>query len=222
MASLHYDTTDRLRHLPFASAAALRENVITAMNVFITRTPAEFDEAYERLRHANALGCDTETSGLNSRFAKLYSIQFSDGDFNVLVPLSEGIEMGRLADILADAAITKIFHNAKFDLDFLGAASVPVANVFDTMIAEKVLTRGANQSASLAETLYRYFAVDLDKAQRAKFTGNWDGIWTDDLVDYALADVVHLPRLMHEQNAWLNKLGLTEAFAAQMWKLNEK
>jgi hypothetical protein len=35
------------------------------------------------------------------------------------------------------------------------------------MIAEKVLTKGAGQSASLAETLYRYFAVDLDKSQRA-------------------------------------------------------
>ena len=41
------------------------------------------------------------------------------------------------------------------------------------MVAEKVLTRGANQSASLAETLYRYFAVDLDKAPRAKFTIAW-------------------------------------------------
>ena len=67
------------------------------------------------------------------------------------------------------------------------------------MIAEKVLTHGANQSASLAETLYRYFAVDLDKSQRAKFNRRWNGIWTDELVDYALSDVVHLPRLMQEQ-----------------------
>ncbi len=206
-------------HVVFASVAALRENVAADMNVFITRTADEIAEAYERLATADALGCDTETSGLNSKFAKLYSIQFSDGDFNVLVPLSEGVEMGKLADILADPAVTKIFHNAKFDLDFLTAAGVPVANVFDTMIAEKILTRGANQSASLAETLYRYFAVDLDKAQRAKFTRNWDGIWTDELVDYALADVVHLPKLMHEQNEWLEKLGLTDEFANQMKKI---
>ena len=113
----------------------------------------------------------------------------------------------------------KIFHNAKFDLEFLRENGYPVANYFDTMIAEKVLTRGANQSASLAETLYRYFAVDLDKSQRAKFNRRWDGIWTDELVDYALSDVVHLPRLMLEQMAWLQKLGLTEEFEDQLNKI---
>ena len=87
------------------------------------------------------------------------------------------------------------------------------------MIAEKVLTRGANQSASLAETLYRYFAVDLEKSHRTKFTSNWNGIWTDELVDYALSDVVHLPRLMLEQNNWMSKLGLVEEFSTQMNKI---
>lgn len=178
------------------------------MDVFITRTEAELAEAFERLRTAAALGCDTETSGLSPTSGRLYSVQFSDGEFNVLVPVSEGIGLGPLADILADEGIIKIFHNARFDLDFLSAAGHRVCNVFDTMIAEKVLTRGANQSASLAETLYRYFAVDLDKTQRAKFTRKWDGIWTDELVDYALSDVVHLPRLMAEQNEWLERLGL--------------
>src|SRR6202008_3852438 len=132
------------------------------------------------------------------------------------VPISEGVSLGRLADILALDSIVKIFHNAKFDLEFLGENGYQVANVFDTMIAEKVLTRGANQSASLAETLYRYFAVDLDKSQRAKFSRRWDGIWTDELVDYALSDVIHLPRLMAEQTAWLEKLGLSDECESQL------
>lgn len=190
------------------------------MNVHIIRTPQEIDEACERLSTASVLGCDTETSGLSPKFGKLYSIQFSDGDFNVLVPLSEGIELNRFAPILDDPAIIKVFHNAKFDLEFLKANGNTVTNVFDTMIAEKVLTRGANQSASLAETLYRYFAIDLDKSQRAKFTKKWDGIWTDDLVYYALSDVVHLPPLMKEQQAWLEKLGLAGNFSTEMAKLN--
>jgi DNA polymerase-1 len=189
------------------------------MEVFITRTETEFEEAYDRLAKAEVLGCDTETSGLSAKYGKLYSIQFSDGDFNVLVPLSEGIAMGRFADLLADPAIAKVFHNAKFDLEFLTTAGLSVENVFDTMIAEKVLTRGANQSASLAETLYRYFAIDLDKSQRAKFTKKWDGVWTDDLVNYALSDVVHLPLLMREQLAWLEKLNLQAEYSDQIAKL---
>src|SRR5690606_36478688 len=191
---------------------------VRGMDVCITRTAQEIDEACERLAGAAALGCDTETSGFNSRVGRLYSIQFSDGEFNVLVPLSEGVEMGRFGDLLDDERIVKIFHNARFDMEFLTAAGYAVRNVFDTMIAEKVLTRGANQSASLAETLYRYFAVDLDKAPRAKFTRKWDGVWTDELVEYALSDVVHLPRLMLEQQQWIKRLGLSEEFTIQTAK----
>ena len=188
------------------------------MEVCITRTDAEIEAACARLAGAAALGCDTETSGFNSRVGRLYSIQFSDGDFNVLVPLSEGVEMGRFAELLADERVVKIFHNAKFDLEFLTAGGYQVTNIFDTMVAEKVLTRGANQSASLAETLYRYFAVNLDKAPRAKFTKKWDGVWTEELVQYALSDVVHLPMLMREQVLWMKRLGLEGEFESQMKK----
>jgi DNA polymerase I len=190
------------------------------VNILVARTLEEIDHAYERLSSAEALGCDTETSGLSARYGKLFSIQFSDGDFNVLVPMSEQVAIGRLAEILENEQIVKIFHNAKFDLDFLREVGQTVNNVFDTMIAEKVLTRGANQSASLAETLYRYFAVDLEKSHRTKFTNNWNGIWTDELVDYALSDVVHLPRLMLEQREWMGRLGLTEEFSTQMGKIS--
>lgn len=127
--------------------------------------------------------------------------------------------MGRLGALLEEPQITKIFHNAKFDLDFLRERGHHVSNVFDTMIAEKVLTRGAGQSISLAETLYRYFAIDLDKSQRAKFNKNWNGIWTDELVDYALSDVVYLPLLMHEQIEWMKRLDLTGEFERQMRKI---
>lgn len=188
------------------------------MEVFITRTEQEIEAAVDRLGKAAVLGCDTETSGFNSRVGKLFSIQFSDGEYNVLVPLSEGVAMGRFAELLAADSIVKIFHNAKFDLEFLTAAGHTVNNVYDTMIAEKVITRGANQSSSLAETLYRYFAVDLDKSQRAKFNRKWDGVWTDDLVNYALSDVVHLPRLREEQVAWMERLGLNDDFNQQISK----
>lgn len=186
------------------------------MEHFITRSETEIRFACDRLCDSKVIGCDTETSGLSPKVGKIYSVQFSDGQFNVLVPLSEGIGLGPLAGLLADPNIVKVFHNARFDLDFLRACGHPVENVFDTMIAEKVLTRGADQSSSLAETLYRYFAVDLDKTQRAKFTRNWDGVWTEELITYALSDVVHLPTLMQQQSEWIEKLGLNDVYLEQL------
>lgn len=189
------------------------------MKVLVARSQLAIEAAYETLSKAEVLGCDTETSSLSARHGKLFSVQFSDGDFNVLVPLSENVPMGALASLLENPHITKVFHNAKFDLEFLRENSLPVENFFCTMIAEKVLTKGAGQSVSLAETLYRYFAVDLDKSQRAKFNRNWDGVWTKELVEYALSDVVHLPKLMTEQKLWLEKLGMMKEFTKQVQRI---
>ena len=189
------------------------------MKNLVARQPKEIEFAYEKLSVSPAIGCDTETSSLSARNGKIFSVQFSDGDFNVLVPTSEGVSLGKLAAILENREIVKIFHNAKFDLEFLRASGYQTNNVYCSMIAEKVLTKGAGQSVSLAETLYRYFAVDLDKSQRAKFNRNWNGIWTDELVHYALSDVVYLPRLMHEQTAWLERLGLRGDFENQLAKI---
>lgn len=213
--------TEHREPLPLHSSRALRENY-PSVEILIARTSAEIDAAFERFSQAVCLGCDTETSGLSAKYGRLYSIQFSDGEIGVLVPVSEGVALGSLAGVLSNAAIVKVFHNAKFDLEFLSEAGHAVENVFDTMIAEKVLTKGAHQSASLAETLYRYFAVDLDKSQRAKFTKKWDGIWTEELVAYALSDVIHLPALMREQAAWMEKLGMSDEFATQMTKVKSE
>lgn len=189
------------------------------MKILVARTNQEIETAFNRFSAATEIGCDTETSSLSPRHGRIFSVQFSDGDLSVLVPLSEGASLGRLAEILENPAFTKIFHNAKFDLEFLRENPFEVENVFCTMIAEKVLTRGAGQSVSLAETLYRYFAVDLDKSQRAKFNKSWNGIWTKELVDYALSDVVYLPKLMDEQKLWLERLGLTEDFEKLLTKV---
>lgn len=189
------------------------------MKILVARQPEEIEFAFEKLSAASEIGCDTETSGLSARTSRIFSVQFSDGDFNILIPMSEGVALGKLKEILANPQIVKIFHNAKFDLEFLRAISIDVENVFCTMIAEKLLTKGAGQSASLAETLYRYFAVDLEKSHRSTFNRNWNGIWTDELVHYALSDVVFLPRLMREQLSWLGRLGLEKDFERQMNKL---
>ena len=185
----------------------------------IVRNNDDIEQAFERFKNAEVLGCDTETSSLSARNGRIFSVQFSDGELNVLVPLSEGVPLGRLEELLSNPNIVKIFHNARFDLDFLRENDYQTSNVFCTMIAEKVLTKGANQSVSLAETLYRYFAVDLEKSHRSKFNRYWNGIWTQDLIDYALADVVYLPELMREQQLWMERLNMTGDFEMQMSKI---
>jgi DNA polymerase I-like protein with 3'-5' exonuclease and polymerase domains len=189
------------------------------MHVFVSRTAADIDFAFERLSSAAVLGCDTETSGLNSKFGKILSMQFSDGDFNVLVPLSEGVELGALHGLLSNAAIVKIFHNARFDLEFLRANKIAVENVFDTMIAEKGPDPASNQSASLAELF-----IDISpstsinrSAQNSRENGTASG--PKPLSPTPSPTSVHLPRLMHEQTAGSPASASPPKFQTQMQKL---
>lgn len=196
---------------------------VTVRENLVARTPEELDYAFRVLSQATHLGCDTETGGFSARISRLLSMQLSDGKFSVLVPVSEGVGLGPLADLLASAEHLKIFHNAKFDLAFLLRTGCEVRNVFDSMIAEKLITKGADQSSSLAETLYRYFAVDLDKTSRKVFANRrWDGRWIPELVEYALSDVVYLPALHQKQAPWLNQLGLSGDFERRMMRLMQE
>jgi DNA polymerase I len=186
----------------------------------VVKSSSDVEHAYKELSGSRYLGCDTETSGFSSRTNKLISVQLSNGSFSVVVPINQGIKLGILANLLKDPRYIKVIHNAKFDLQFLYRAGYQVNNVFDSMIAEKLLTKGADQSSSLEETIYRYFGVSLDKCLRQTFADkNWDGIWTPELVTYALCDVVYLPQLGIEQSEWLKKLRLIDEFTRKMAKL---
>ena len=79
------------------------------MEILVARTTEEIETAYETLVAAAVLGCDTETNSLSARHGKILSVQFSDGDFSVLIPTSEGVSMGRLGGLLENERIIKIF-----------------------------------------------------------------------------------------------------------------
>lgn len=189
------------------------------MTKIIVRSEKDAEAAFNRLKHVDVIGCDTETSSLSSKTGRLYSIQISDGELQVLVPISEGAKLFCLTELLSDECVMKVFHNARFDLGFLDAYSIRTRNIYCSMTAEKILTKGANQSSSLAETVYRYFGLDLDKGQRKTFTEKWDGMWTEELIEYALSDVVYLPRLMRAQMEWMNRLGLEHQYSEAINKI---
>ncbi len=190
------------------------------MGMIVVRNECDAEVARDLLGKSGVIGCDTETSSLNSKSGRLYSIQFSDGLTDVLVPISEGASPYSLLEILRDENIVKVFHNARFDLAFLNSYSYETRNIFCSMIAEKALTRGANQSVSLAETVYRHFGVDLDKSKREIFTKKWDGVWTDELIEYALSDVRFLPRLRAEQVVWMTRLGLLDDYESAVGQIH--
>ena len=62
---------------------------------------------------------DTETTGLNYLNDELCTIQLFCEDFSVIIRFSKYQEYNNLKEVLYANQVTKIFHNAVFDVSFL-------------------------------------------------------------------------------------------------------
>jgi len=64
-----------------------------------------------------------------------------------------------------------------------------------------------------------FLRPQLSNAMEIGFGRSWDGVWTPELVDYALNDVAWLPELMRRQVKWMEDLGLTSVYEEQIGRI---
>jgi hypothetical protein len=120
---------------------------------------------------------DTETMGLDPRRDRLCLVQLSSGDGSAhlvqLIPQAlggRGFEAPNLRRLLADPAVTKLFHFARFDVAALrNALGVDVAPVLCTKIASK-LVRTYTDRHGLKDSCRDLLGVELSKQQQ---TSDW-------------------------------------------------
>jgi ribonuclease D len=119
-------------------------------------------------------------------------VQLSDGDGDAhVVQLDRATyEAPNLKRLLADPAVTKIFHYGRFDIAMfwlhLGVVTTPV---YCTKIASK-LARTYTDRHGLKDLAKELIGVDLSKAQQSS---DWGAArLSDEQVAYAASDVLHL------------------------------
>lgn len=98
------------------------------------------DESLSLLKLLRIVGIDTETSGLSCHKNKLLSLQLGCFDFQVVVDCST-IDVTLYKDYLESNRLF-IFHNAKFDLQWLYKYHIVPYNVYDLFLAEKLMWLG--------------------------------------------------------------------------------
>jgi ribonuclease D len=135
---------------------------------------------------------DTETLGLNPHRDRLCLAQLSGGDGHAhLVRFAPGsYDAPNLKRLLADPAVLKLFHFARFDVAvFQHYLGVTVAPVYCTKIASK-LVRTYTDRHGLKDLLKELLNVDVSKQQQSS---DWGAASLSEAQkDYAASDVLHL------------------------------
>lgn len=153
---------------------------------------------------------DTETMGLNPHRDRLCLVQLSGGDGNAhLVQIPRGSHTApRLAALLADPKVLKLFHFGRFDIAVLEhALGVRCEPVYCTKIAAR-LVRTFTDRFGLKDLCRELLGVDLSKHQQ---TSDWGAEnLTDEQLAYAASDVLHLHALKAKLDTLLVREGRTE------------
>ena len=166
------------------------------------------------LSFGTSVAVDTETLGLKPQRDRLCLVQLSGGDGVAhLVQMRASLrEAPNLKRLLADPAVLKIFHFARFDIAALEAyLGVMAQPVYCTKIASR-LTRTFTDRHGLKDLCRDLLGLELSKQQQSS---DWGAdILTQEQLRYAAADVLHLHALKEKLDALLEREGRTALAAA--------
>jgi ribonuclease D len=170
------------------------------------------DDLPDGLALGPVVAVDTETMGLDPRRDRLCLVQLSGGDGSAhLVQLrpaalgGHGYDCPNLKRLLADPAVVKLMHFARFDVMMLQLhLGITVAPVRCTKIAAK-LVRTFTDRHGLRDLCKELLGVEISKQQQ---TSDWGAPeLTAEQLAYAASDVLHLHALWEKLEALLRREG---------------
>lgn len=157
-----------------------------------------------------SIAVDSETLGLNLQRDRLCLVQLTDGGDEVhVVQLDRATyHAPRLRALLADPAIEKIFHFARFDVAVIARdLGVVPAPAYCTKIASK-LVRTYTDKHGLKEVVKELLQKNMDKEQQSSDWGA-DEV-SDAQLQYAAYDVIHLHAVRAKLDSMLVREGRME------------
>ncbi|WP_407167652.1 ribonuclease H-like domain-containing protein [Bradyrhizobium sp. ORS 111] len=158
-------------------------------------------------RYTDSVAIDTETMGLHPHRDRLCVVQMSNGDGTAdVIQIPKGhTDSPNLKALLANPAITKIFHFARFDVAVLyNTFGVMPKPVYCTKIASR-LTRTYTDRHGLKDLVREVLNVDLSKQQQSS---DWGApTLSEAQLAYAASDVLHLHALRDKLDAMLAREG---------------
>ncbi len=156
---------------------------------------------------------DIETSGLDWRRDRIGTCQIFAEEVGAAVVSVPGQTPARLTSLLENAQVVKVFHHAPFDLRFMVHQwGVRPVSIRCTKVASKLLDPQApNEAHSLLNLAERFLGVRLGKGPVR--TSDWSaGTLSQEQVEYAVNDVIHLPALLSVLRRALEERGIADLY----------
>lgn len=152
---------------------------------------------------------DIEASGMSFKTSKMYSLALGDYENQFIID-AETQDILQVKDLICSKVI--LGQNLAYDLPFLYEYGIIPNEIWDTFLAEYVLTMGILQergSRSLGGLIKKYVGIDIDKSTQATIADT--GLASVSDIQYAAADVKYLRKIAAAQAVEAERIGVSNA-----------
>jgi ribonuclease D len=178
----------------------------------VITTSQELADTVAALEKSDFVTVDTEFIRETTFWPELCLIQMAAPGVTALVdPLASGMDLTPFFSLMANDAVTKVFHAARRDIEIVFNLGRLIPHpVFDTQVAAMVC--GFGDSVSYEQIVQKVTGAQIDKSSR--FTDWRARPLSDKQLTYAAADVTHLIDVYRhlkaelereERGHWLNE-----------------
>jgi DNA polymerase I len=185
-------------------------------------TQATVEECIEYIKDKKVLGLDIETTwayngvyntkfvqkfgkeknsnaeGLDPRLSKIVMIQIGDLERQYIID-ARSVCVDTLLPYLEDSSIIKVGQNLKFEYKHFKMLECTIDNMYDTMVAEKVLYTGKLLDWSLKGLIARYTGNTVDKGTRLEFAHIGEKAFSRKQVEYGADDIIYPLKIRESQ-----------------------
>src|SRR5213079_1949861 len=181
------------------------------------RTPEALAEVIAALSREPLVAVDTEAASFHRYHDRIFLIQLSSPSRTEIIDPLAVADLSPVGQLLADAKVEKIFHDADYDLRILDRDyRFRARHLFDTRIAAQL---AGEPAIGLAALLEKYAGVRLPKTHQK---ADWSRRpLPPEMLAYAADDTRYLPQLRDALQARLAQLGRLAWAKEEIGRLEE-
>lgn len=166
------------------------------------------DDCIEWLKDLEIVSLDTETEGFFDHENQIIMLQLSDGIEVWVIDVRNTNYLKLLKPYIEEKLI--LGQNLKFDYKFLKFHNIILDKIYDTFLAECILTNGfENRGLGLGALTLKYCNKTLDKSVRNQFIGLNGRPFTSKQIVYGAEDVLFLFEIREKQLQQIDKYKLS-------------